>query len=376
MEHEVHVPFPVGSVRAALAEPERGIRCVPGLKLDAVESVGSSSATAGADGVTESVEAAEVVDAVEVRGRLRVRIAGSTITYRGTLRLGAEGPGFTVEAEGTEARGDGSAQLLLTVVPRPSDATTEPDGSTEHREAGTTLAVSGTISGQGRIAEFDESQLQTAGRRLVDRFGAALRESLAADPPGDDNARVIPGIPAPEDGSASESASASGPTDPADAAPAPDDAAPGNAPTDASDVTEATETSDATETSEETGSEGDETVQPELPEAVQDEKSGLSVFETEIPPPSLDPADEEAEEPAAEIPAPGLPPAEAAHARRTMIGRSAEEVDHAPPRGRYAPVPPPEPASSGATLRWAAPAAAVVLASAVVFSRVMRRRGR
>lgn len=68
------------------------------------------------------------------------------------------------------------------------------------------------------------------------------------------------------------------------------------------------------------------------------------------------------------------PPAEAAHARRTMIGRSAEEVDHAPPRGRYAPVPAPQTVASGATLRWAAPAAAVVLASAIVVGRVLRKR--
>ncbi|MFJ4201736.1 SRPBCC domain-containing protein [Streptomyces sviceus] len=68
------------------------------------------------------------------------------------------------------------------------------------------------------------------------------------------------------------------------------------------------------------------------------------------------------------------PPAEAAHARRTMIGRSAEEVDHAPPRGRYAPVPAPQTVASGATLRWAAPAAAVVLASAIVVGRALRKR--
>lgn len=57
-----------------------------------------------------------------------------------------------------------------------------------------------------------------------------------------------------------------------------------------------------------------------------------------------------------------------------MIGRSAEEVDHAPPRGRYAPVPAPQTVASGATLRWAAPAAAVVLASAIVVGRVLRKR--
>jgi hypothetical protein len=69
-----------------------------------------------------------------------------------------------------------------------------------------------------------------------------------------------------------------------------------------------------------------------------------------------------------------VPPAEAAHARRTMIGRSAEEVDHAPPRGRYAPAPAPESLTAGATLRWAAPAAALAVASAIVVGRALRRR--
>ncbi|CAM5341849.1 Carbon monoxide dehydrogenase OS=Streptomyces alboniger OX=132473 GN=CP975_18545 PE=4 SV=1 [Streptomyces alboniger] len=57
-----------------------------------------------------------------------------------------------------------------------------------------------------------------------------------------------------------------------------------------------------------------------------------------------------------------------------MIGRSAEEVDHAPPRGRYAPVPAPQTISPNQTLRWAAPAAAVALASAIVVTRALRKR--
>ncbi|MFD8010658.1 SRPBCC family protein [Streptomyces sp. NPDC058955] len=79
-------------------------------------------------------------------------------------------------------------------------------------------------------------------------------------------------------------------------------------------------------------------------------------------------------EPAPPVEIPAAPAAEAAHARRTMIGRSAEEVDHAPPRGRYAPVPAPEPSGAGATLRWVAPAAALALASAVIVGRALRRR--
>ncbi|MEU1051387.1 SRPBCC domain-containing protein [Streptomyces sp. NPDC005876] len=114
-----------------------------------------------------------------------------------------------------------------------------------------------------------------------------------------------------------------------------------------------------------------------------------TVFDTEVPPPALDPAadPDPAAGPAADpapAPAPGPaatpapadqdPPAEAAHARRTMIGRSAEEVDHAPPRGRYAPVPAPEATAAPTSLRWAAPAAALVVASAIVVGRALRRR--
>ncbi|MFJ8489094.1 SRPBCC family protein [Streptomyces sp. NPDC094038] len=105
-----------------------------------------------------------------------------------------------------------------------------------------------------------------------------------------------------------------------------------------------------------------------------------TVFETEVPPPSLAPEPEPGPEPGPEpVVEPVVEPlpeifAEAAHARRTMIGRSAEEVDHAPPRGRYAPVPAPQTVAGSSTLRWAAPAAALALASAIVVTRALRRR--
>ncbi|MEW2303601.1 SRPBCC domain-containing protein [Streptomyces sp. NPDC006655] len=110
-----------------------------------------------------------------------------------------------------------------------------------------------------------------------------------------------------------------------------------------------------------------------------------SVLDVEVPPSPLAPEEPEV----SEAPEPGesaepvevpieepLPEifAEAAHARRTMIGRSAEEVDHAPPRGRYAPVPVPQTVAGSSALRWAAPAAALALASAIVVTRALRKR--
>ncbi|MEU2209537.1 SRPBCC domain-containing protein [Streptomyces hygroscopicus] len=296
MEHEVFVPFPVDTVRLALAEPDRVARCVPGLQQDADEAAGP------------------------LAGRLRLRIGGSTITYRGALRIGRRADVFEIEGEGTEVRGGGSVKLALTLTPKPV-------------EGGTELICSGTVHSEGRLAEFDQEVSAGVARRLLDRFAAALTAGLETSP--------------------------------------------------ISAVTEDGATGDGATGDEATGDEGaaaaaDETGLPteaELPLSADDmdiedvgDLEGLDDVDAVAEPVGfgdlgdLDDLDDE-------------PPAEAAHARRTMIGRSTEEVDHAPPRGRYAPVPAPETVSTSATLRWAAPAAAVVIASVVVVGRrVLRRR--
>ncbi|MFJ5799617.1 SRPBCC family protein [Streptomyces decoyicus] len=310
MEHEVYVPFPVGTVRQALTEPERVARCVPGVQLDA-------------DAAPRSPV-----------GRLRLRIGSSTITYRGTLTVSAAADGrpgdadavdgaaatVTVEAKGTEARGDGSVALTLAVRLSPA---TEPG-------PGTTLACSGTVHGDGRLAEATDHAAEAAGRRLLDRFA----ENLAADL----RQRPVEGQ-AGEDGPDRGAAEAAAPgVFDTEVPPSP-------APLSDEDAVEAADTDDAAD-------------------AVEDLDAGDAVHAAHDAHP----------EHAYGHDADDLAPAEAAHARRTMIGRSAEEVDHAPPRGRYAPVPAPEQNGTSATLRWAAPAAAVVLASAVVVGRVLRRR--
>ncbi|MCX4644191.1 MULTISPECIES: SRPBCC domain-containing protein [unclassified Streptomyces] len=269
MEHEVFVPVPAESLRGALAAPELVARAVPGLQREA-----------SGDG-----------------GRLKLRIGGHTITYRGSLRVTETETGaFAVEGDGTEARGTGSVKFAVTVRVAAASGGSK-----------VTFVASG--SGDGRVAELPDDAVQSAVRRLLTRFAEAL--GTVAEPGAEDVAR--------------------------------------------------TDDTDATDDA------GDST-----------DDSHTSVFETEIPPPSLAPfaklepeADAAGEDAGFDA---DVPPAEAAHARRTMIGRSAEEVDHAPPRGRYAPVPAPESTTATATLRWAAPAAAVVVASAIVVGRVLRRR--
>ncbi|MFE9722318.1 carbon monoxide dehydrogenase [Streptomyces sp. NPDC005794] len=253
-------------------------------------------------------------------GRLRFRADGHTITYRGALTLRPSGGGdsFSVTGEGVEARGTGSAKLELTV------GLTETDG-------GTTIGFTGTASGDGRIVDLDASVALAAAERLLDRFTQQLvTESLAARD----------GAPEPSEASAAESDAQgeepAGPQEPSSAADAPDTSA--------------------------------EQPSAEPPSAEKESAEKESVFDAPVPPPSREASAE------LEFTVPDEPPAEAAHARRTMIGRSTEEVDHAPPRGRYAPVPSPEAGAVGITLRWAAPAAALAIASAVVVGRALRRR--
>ncbi|MFJ7075609.1 SRPBCC domain-containing protein [Streptomyces sp. NPDC098781] len=286
MEHEVFVPVAVERLRQVLADPVRVARAVPGLQQDA-----------GAD---------------PVAGRLKLRVGGHTITYRGAVRVSAREDGsYAVEGEAAEARGSGSVKLALTVRVRAADG-------------GSVVGFEGSASADGRITEFASDAVQAAVGRLLNRFGEqlggvagesaaeeAVEESLA---PGEFETRATSDFettPDADDDAAPEAGSGEGPVGDAESA---------------------------------------------------------SVFETDVPPPSLQARDEDdgdEEEP---------PVAEAAHARRTMIGRSAEEVDHAPPRGRYAPVPAPQTVAPNPALRWAAPAAVVVVASAIVVGRMLRRR--
>ncbi|MEU3395961.1 SRPBCC family protein [Streptomyces filamentosus] len=286
MEHEVFVPVPAEALRAVLTDPDRVARCVPGLQRDA------AGAGAGED----------------LAGRLRLRVGGHTITYRGGLRIVERDGAITYEGEGTEARGKGAVEVSLTVVLTPA-------------AEGTGLGFTGALTATGRLAEEPDEAREVARVRLLDAFVEAAAGLAADAAEAEETSGGGGGTETDADAGGAEIAGADGTGD---------------------DVG----TSGADGTDRASGADGADLF-------------GDEVFR-EAPAP-------------VELPSP-QPAAEAAHARRTMIGRSAEEVDHAPPRGRYAPVPAPEPSGAGATLRWVAPAAALALASAVIVGRALRRR--
>ncbi|MFG3164474.1 SRPBCC domain-containing protein [Streptomyces sp. NPDC048232] len=249
-----------------------------------------------------------------VAGRLKVRIGSHSITYRGSLRLSARPDGtYAVEGGATESRGTGEVTLALTL-------------SVRDAEGGATVVFAGTATADGRVTELPEESVSSATARLLTRFAENLGTAAAEERPPASvfDTEVPPPSLDTEDAAEADEADGGDDTDEADHA---------------DDTDEADHADDADE--------------------------GRAT----APQPSATPA-------APEPSAPDMvePPAEAAHARRTMIGRSAEEVDHAPPRGRYAPVPAPQTGVAGAPLRWAAPAAAVVVAGAIVVGRALRKR--
>ncbi|GHJ40045.1 hypothetical protein Sm713_56540 [Streptomyces sp. TS71-3] len=305
------VPVAVEPLRRLLADPGRVAAAVPGLQQDA--------------------------GGPPVSGRLKVRVGGTSITYRGALRITERDDGsYLVEGDAAEARGGGTVTVALTL------RLTAADG-------GTTLAFTGHATGGGRFADLDTDVAETAGRRLFNKIGGLLAESAG----GGANGEGAPGVGASEAGASGEGGSGSGEGASGEGA--------------------------SGEGRGEADERGREEAQGESPEQgpldEHDEDGEQEARRDELGVPLPDAVDAAlAGETRAVFEVDNQPPAEAAHARRTMIGRSAEEVDHAPPRGRYAPVPAPESTPASIALRWAAPAAAVALASAIVIGRALRRR--
>ncbi|OIV36573.1 hypothetical protein BIV57_15570 [Mangrovactinospora gilvigrisea] len=383
MEHQVIVPFPVRRVWSALLDADRLARCVPGYLPDA----DAADAAEPAGSVPSTAPAHRAGAPAELRGRLRLRIGGTSITYRGALRVSPERGGagdveeetLAVVGEATEARGDGSAKLTLQVRLAPAE------------DAGwaTGVTVLGSVKARGRLAENGREALAAAGHRLLDRFVRALVEDLAEEESEAERARGDAGTGS--GGGAGEGVPDGQMADElegfADAldeegppfievpdSPAGLEAEFGFSPFDEGEDDEDASLEDADEVGGVDGVDGLDGVDGE----------GLGVPEDD----DLDlpfPSEEffrtgEADARGAEFGhdssgAPGVGDSWGGPARRrTMVGRSAEEVDHAPPRGRYAPVPVPVPLAPRRDWRLVAGAAVAAGAAGVLVYKLIRAR--
>ncbi|GGS61545.1 hypothetical protein GCM10010270_35730 [Streptomyces violaceus] len=333
MEHEVFVPVPAERLREVLDDPARVARVVPGLQQDA--------------------------GAQPVAGRLKIRVGSHSVTYRGAVRVSRRDDGaYAVEGEAEESRGSGSVKLALRIGLREA-------------EDGCTVAFDGTASADGRIKDLPADAVEGAVVRLLNRFAEHLAEaapetttSVATqdfEPRATTDHETTPDADdeAPPPAKADGGTAAAGDGDDEGAGP------PRTAGTAGPAGTAGKPSATGSGGGSPASGTGDESPAP-APDDEAPAPEPPSVSDADVPSAPVGPSakgDDDAES-----------IAEAAHARRTMIGRSAEEVDHAPPRGRYAPVPAPQTVTPPAPLRWAAPAAALAVASAIVAVRALRRR--
>ncbi|MGW7447860.1 hypothetical protein [Kitasatospora sp. NPDC054795] len=337
MEHEVLVPLSAEPVRQALQDPALLARSVPGLSTEPA-AVGAGAAE-------------------EIGGRLKLRIGGSTITYKGVLSLigGREGV-LTVLAEGEEARGTGE----VTATVRVSVADGTEDGTA-------VIRFTGDLSATGRLTEFDEETLDATGRRLLDRFAAALVAPEGEQPQDQEE-------DAEQDGSGNAGADA-GVVFIEDRQDQPGD----DLDDDLSDLI-AFSDADAERFGLPTGSADDEDEEDDVEDGAADGSAEQDGVAEELPAEPLFAYEEE--------------PVLSGPVRRSIVGRSAEEVDHAPPRGPYAPALPARSARARAASRWGGEAGGIVvpgtggrsavpwviggsvalLGGAVVLVRALRRR--
>ena len=304
MEHEVLVPLPQHTVRRSLRRPGVLARCLPGF-------------------VAQEPGGQRGHDLPLLAGRLKLRIGSSSITYRSELRLldaeaGAAGtdasgwdatdPVFTITAVQSVGAGEASGTLRVTTLPEEA--------------YGTRILFRSELGGKGRIEDLPPQAVLDAGRRLLDRFCAAL----TVDP--EVTAGLAPGLDGP--------AGSDGPS--ADAEDAEDSDGSFEA-VDLGDLADLADLNDLGDLSDL----ADLADLGELGDIEAPDESGLFMIEE---------SSDASFNAAAAL---NEPWPEAPGNRRSIVGRSAEEVDHAPPSGRYGPALPPRSARSRAAARWGSP---------------------
>lgn len=115
-------------------------------------------------------ELSEVVDPNTFKGKVRIKVGPVTVSYNGTARItsrDAETRSATLEAEGKETTGSGSAQ-----------ATTVMSVAADGDDSTVTLATDFTVV--GRVAQFGRGIMEDVSRHLVGQAAECIQSKLEA----------------------------------------------------------------------------------------------------------------------------------------------------------------------------------------------------
>ena len=150
LENSFSVGAPPDKVFAYLIDVNKVVGCVPGAELS------------------------EVVDPTTFKGKVKIKVGPITVAYSGTAKIVDRDDAqhsATLEAEGRETTGPGSARAkaLMSV---------EPDG------AGSTVKIVTDYNVAGRVAQFGRGVMEDVSRRIVNDMAACIKANVEAAEPG------------------------------------------------------------------------------------------------------------------------------------------------------------------------------------------------
>src|SRR5215831_13138967 len=177
IENEFEVLASPDRVYAFLLDVNRVVACMPGAELS------------------------EVVDPTTFKGRVKIKVGPITVSYNGTARIAESDEArrvATLQADGRETTGPGSARATATMAVEPSG-----DGASTVR-----LTTDFTVA--GRIANFGRGVMEDVSKRLVSQMADCIKANLETAPETE---------PAPAPAQSATAESAASPATPA-AAPA------------------------------------------------------------------------------------------------------------------------------------------------------------
>lgn len=118
-------------------------------------------------------ELSEVVDPSTFKGKVRIKVGPVTVSYNGTARItsrDAETRTATLEAEGRETTGSGSAQATTVMA-------VAPDGESS------TVTLTTDFTVVGRVAQFGRGIMEDVSRHLVGQAAECIQSKLESPPP-------------------------------------------------------------------------------------------------------------------------------------------------------------------------------------------------